>query len=60
MKTYHITYYLSRDVESDTGVLLSGISVEADNVLAAVMEYMHRMDEENLPVVEEIKYILEV
>jgi hypothetical protein len=60
MKTYHITFYISREVESDTGVLLSGISVEADNVLAAVMAYMHRMDEENLPVVEEIKYILEV
>jgi hypothetical protein len=60
MKTYHITYYISRDVESDTGVLLSGISVQADNVLAAVTEYIHRMDAEGLPEVEEIKYILEV
>jgi hypothetical protein len=60
MKTYHITYYISRDVESDTGVLLSGISVQAENVLAAVMAYMHRMDAEGLPEVEEIKYILEV
>jgi hypothetical protein len=60
MKTYHITFYISREVESDTGVLLSGISVQADNVLEAVAQYVLRMDEENLPVVEEIKYILEV
>ena len=60
MKTYHITYYVSREVESDTGVLLSGISVKADNVLEAVSEYILRMDEEGLPQIEEIKYILEV
>jgi len=60
MKTYHITYYISRDVESDTGVLLSGISVQAENVLSAVTEYIHRMDAEGLPEVEEIKYILEI
>lgn len=60
MKFYHITYYVSREVESDTGVLLSGISVEADNILGAVSEYILRIDEEGLPPIQEIKYILEV
>lgn len=60
MKTYHITFFVSREVESDTGVLLSGITVKAENVLQAVSEYILRMDEEDLPTIEEIKYILEV
>ena len=60
MKTYHITFYLSREVESETGVLLSAITVQAENISKALSKYILRMDKENLPLITEIKYILEV
>jgi hypothetical protein len=60
MKTYHITFYVSREVESDTGVLLSGITIEANDVEQALKNYKARMKSDSLPLITEIKYILEV
>ena len=53
MKTYHITYYLTR--ESENGPLLSGITIQAENILFAINIALHQ---HNIPE-QEIKYVIE-
>lgn len=60
MRTFHITYYVSRTVESETGVLLGGVTILAENIVKAIDLYKKRIKTESLPDITEIKYILEV
>lgn len=54
MKKYHVTYFLKR--ESENGPLLSGITVEAANMILAIYTAMtaHGVPE------DEIKYVIEL
>lgn len=57
MKTFHITYFISRgDLNANDETLLGGVTVKAVNVKEAIDEF------ENLEIneINEIKYIVEL
>ena len=57
MKTFHITYFISRgDLNADDETLLGGITIKAINVKEAIAEF------EKLAIneINEIKYIVEL
>lgn len=54
MKKYHLTYYLMR--ESETGPLLSGLTIEADNMILAINKAIHTHGISE----DEIKYVIEL
>jgi len=63
MKTFHITYYKRRGLEANTSPLLGGITISAENIIEALLQYrLQRCAQENeeLPPVSEIKYIIEL
>ena len=61
MKKIHITFYIRRGDQKDTTPLLGGITIEAGNISNALLEYkIKRLNGEDLPEVEEIKYIIEL
>jgi len=61
MKNYHITYYIRRGEEAQSTPLLGGFTVEAENIMVALLEYRMKLTKgEELPPVTEIKYIIEL
>lgn len=61
MKTFHITYYLQRGDDQNTSPLLGGFTIQAENVIVAILEYRMRQNQgDDLPPVTEIKYIIEL
>lgn len=57
MKTFHITYFISRgDLNADDETLLGGITVRAVNVKEAIAEF----EKLQINEINEIKYIVEL
>lgn len=54
MKKYHVTYFLKR--ESENGPLLSGVTVDASNMILAINKAIisHGIPE------DQIKYVIEL
>jgi hypothetical protein len=61
MRKYHITYFLKRgDLNASDETLLSGITIDATDVLKAVEMYSKLVIQDGLPALTEIKYIIEL
>lgn len=57
MKTFHITYFISRgDLNADDETLLGGVTVKAENVKEAISEF----EKLQINEINEIKYIVEL
>ena len=57
MKTFHITYFISRgDLNANDETLLGGVTVKAVNVKEAIEEF----EKLEINEINEIKYIVEL
>lgn len=61
MRRYHITYFVSRgDLNASDETLLSGVTVDAQDIQEALTAYKKLQKDDNLPELSEVKYIIEL